>query len=186
MKLKLFFMSVIILGLIVNISYSTDFAFGDKPDKEDKQSKKIEAKATAESKKIEAKATAESKKIEAKATAESKKIEAKAQKMEAKAERKEVKEFGNGSVVYSSSTTTICHIPPGNPANNRTLIVGTSSLSGHLGHGDVAMPCDEVDWDEWNNNGLENETDENNDDLVEQISQQIADLQKRLQQLFGL
>ena len=43
-------MSIVILGVIVNISYSTDFAFGDKPDKEDKQSKKVEAKAAAEAK----------------------------------------------------------------------------------------------------------------------------------------
>ena len=36
---------------------------------------------------------------------------------------------------------TICHRPPGNPANQRTLTVGASALDAHLAHGDVEGDC---------------------------------------------
>ena len=54
---------------------------------------------------------------------------------------KDVLEFHNGDVVDSSSTTIICHMPPGNTDNARTLVVGTSSLTAHLDHGDENGPC---------------------------------------------
>lgn len=38
---------------------------------------------------------------------------------------------------------TICHIPPGNPANKRTLTISTSALQAHINHGDVMGSCDE-------------------------------------------
>ena len=41
----------------------------------------------------------------------------------------------------SVKKTTICHIPPGNPANAHTLCVGTPSVSAHERHGDVVGPC---------------------------------------------
>jgi hypothetical protein len=41
----------------------------------------------------------------------------------------------------SGDTITICHIPPGNPANRRTLVVGIGAWPGHQGHGDTLGPC---------------------------------------------
>ena len=268
MNSKLLFMSIVVLGLIVNISYSAEFAFGDKPDKGEPKSKKVEAKAAAQDKKSEVqnkKAEAQTKKAEAqtkKSEVQNKKDEAQDRKAEAqtaaetkKGESKgnEVEEFANGVVVESSSTTTICHIPPGNPANNHTITIGMPAWQAHEKHGDAPIPCEEVNWEEFeldsskkvkefengvvvessstttichippgnpaNNHTItiaqsawpahekhgdkpipceeviwkepvidtqvETETTENNSDLAQQISQQIAELQKRLQQLFG-
>ncbi|WIG94754.1 hypothetical protein [Myxococcus sp. SDU36] len=37
---------------------------------------------------------------------------------------------------------TICHIPPGNPANAHTLSVSTAAWPAHARHGDTLGPCD--------------------------------------------
>ncbi len=56
--------------------------------------------------------------------------------------------FENNVVVLTSSTTsvgkvTICHIPPGNPANAHTITVGAPAVAAHEAHGDdVGGPCD--------------------------------------------
>src|SRR4051812_5094216 len=42
----------------------------------------------------------------------------------------------------NSKKTTICHIPPGNPANQHTLCVGNSAVKAHLAHGDHTGACD--------------------------------------------
>ena len=42
---------------------------------------------------------------------------------------------------------TICHIPPGNPNNARTMVVNESDLPAHLRHGDTLGPCCEDDAD---------------------------------------
>ncbi len=39
---------------------------------------------------------------------------------------------------------TICHLPPGNPGNARTLVVGESSVPAHLSHGDELGPCEDL------------------------------------------
>ncbi len=39
----------------------------------------------------------------------------------------------------------ICHIPPGNPDNARTIMVSQSALAAHLAHGDYEGECDEGD-----------------------------------------
>jgi hypothetical protein len=36
----------------------------------------------------------------------------------------------------------ICHSPPGNPNNKKTLEVGVSALQAHINHGDIIGPCD--------------------------------------------
>ena len=38
---------------------------------------------------------------------------------------------------------TICHIPPGNPDNARTITVSANALPAHLAHGDHCGPCGE-------------------------------------------
>jgi hypothetical protein len=45
----------------------------------------------------------------------------------------------------SGEKATICHIPPGNPANRKTLSVGASAVPAHLGHGDTMGPCSGAD-----------------------------------------
>jgi hypothetical protein len=37
--------------------------------------------------------------------------------------------------------TTVCHIPPGNPANEHTICVGDPSVKAHLAHGDKLGSC---------------------------------------------
>lgn len=36
---------------------------------------------------------------------------------------------------------TVCHLPPGNPGNQRTLTLGASALAAHLAHGDTEGEC---------------------------------------------
>ncbi len=45
------------------------------------------------------------------------------------------------SVILSSKTITLCHIPPGNPDNAHTIIVGTPAARAHLAHYDVLGEC---------------------------------------------
>lgn len=50
------------------------------------------------------------------------------------------------SSVQSATPTeqkiVICHSPPGNPGNKKTIEVGASALKAHLDHGDEIGPCD--------------------------------------------
>jgi hypothetical protein len=49
---------------------------------------------------------------------------------------------GDGGNDDSWGMTTICHIPPGNPANAHTIIVGAPAVIHHVGnHGDCLGPC---------------------------------------------
>lgn len=41
----------------------------------------------------------------------------------------------------SSDKVTICHIPPGNPANAHTIRVGAPAVPAHLAHGDHLGAC---------------------------------------------
>ncbi|MFB5607780.1 MAG: hypothetical protein ACE5RG_06725 [Candidatus Nitrosomaritimum yanchengensis] len=216
MNFKFIFLSVLVIGLIVNTASFSDLAFADKPDKEEKKGgqgqktvQKTEAKAEREEVRAEAKAEREEAKAEreeVRAEAKAEREEAKAEREEAKAEReeakaereevraeakaereeiktqkKEVEEFADDVLVTSSSTTTICHIPPGNPGNNHTITIGESALSAHLGHGDLLNACDYES--ESNSN---EETINANENAIEQIRKQIENLQIQLQKLLGL
>jgi hypothetical protein len=44
-------------------------------------------------------------------------------------------EFSSGTILLASSTTTICHVPPGNHNNAHMITIGTSSLTAHINHG---------------------------------------------------
>ena len=47
-------------------------------------------------------------------------------------------------VAKPKAKVTICHIPPGNPANVHTIIVGADARPAHLAHGDVLGTCPDV------------------------------------------
>ena len=36
---------------------------------------------------------------------------------------------------------TVCHIPPGNPENAHTIVVGPTAVPAHLAHGDTLGEC---------------------------------------------
>jgi hypothetical protein len=48
---------------------------------------------------------------------------------------------GDGDNDDHWSMVTICHIPPGNPANEHTITVGAPATPAHLAHGDYLGPC---------------------------------------------
>jgi hypothetical protein len=48
----------------------------------------------------------------------------------------EIQRLGAGS-----QKVIICHIPPGNPANAHTIVVGAPAEAAHMAHGDTAGPC---------------------------------------------
>ena len=45
------------------------------------------------------------------------------------------------STETQSGKVVICHAPPGNPKNRRTLEIGQSAVAAHLAHGDTLGPC---------------------------------------------
>ncbi len=54
-----------------------------------------------------------------------------------------VTEFGDSvEIDYSSKTTVLCHYPPGNPDNAKTLTIGTKAVRAHVfNHGDTLGEC---------------------------------------------
>jgi len=62
----------------------------------------------------------------------------------------DIQEFNSATVVHMSGTTTICHVPPGNPSSAHFITIGKPAVSAHDGHGDfdVLGLCAE--------NGIEN------------------------------
>jgi hypothetical protein len=41
----------------------------------------------------------------------------------------------------AASKVAICHVPPGNPANAHTIVVGEEAVQAHLAHGDTGGTC---------------------------------------------
>ena len=44
-----------------------------------------------------------------------------------------------------TSKVSVCHLPPGNPANAHTLVVGAPAVDAHLRHGDTLGACGAAD-----------------------------------------
>ncbi len=108
-KIKFIFMSIIVLGLIVNTASFSDTAFAEKPDKEAAKEARDAAKDAREA--------------------------SKAQREENK---KDIQEFSDSTIVTTSSTT-ICHVPPGNPGNAHTISIGIPAVRAHFAnHNDTS------------------------------------------------
>ena len=45
------------------------------------------------------------------------------------------------AAVAGEEKVTICHIPPGNPDNAHTIVVGAPAVPAHLDHGDSLGEC---------------------------------------------
>ncbi len=195
-------MSILVLGLIGNSIFFSEFAFAGNSDMEAKK----EAKEAAKELREEAKEV----KKEAKEAAKELRDEAKEVKKEAKEAAKElrdeIKEFNEAKVSNSSESdstdsetlgkVTICHIPPGNPGNAHTITVGAPAMRAHLAHGDVEGSCDIVDLENIDDSKAEKNSRlaedssikesralERAERLIEQLEQKIASLEERLQTL---
>ena len=48
--------------------------------------------------------------------------------------------LGTG-IANAEERIAICHLPPGNPTDAHTIIVGKAALDAHFGHGDEAGEC---------------------------------------------
>jgi len=166
-KFKFIFMSIIVLGLIVNTASFSDIAFAEKPDKEAAK--------------------------EARDTAKDAREASKAQREENK---KDIQEFSDSTIVTTSSTT-ICHVPPGNPGNAHTISIGIPAVRAHFAnHNDTSGPCDFANFENLEDHKAEKELRvsegssqkesnalERAEKLIEKLEQQINNLEKRLQQL---
>src|SRR4051812_38263380 len=49
----------------------------------------------------------------------------------------------DSSVHGGVAKVTICHVPPGNPANAHSITVGAPAVRAHLAHGDYIGACGE-------------------------------------------
>jgi len=168
-KIKFIFMSIIILGLIVNTASFSDTAFAEKPDKGAAKEARDAAKDAREQDRKDAKET-----------------------------REDIQEFGNGIVITTSNTTTICHAPPGNPENSHTITIGKPAVRAHFANhaGDTPGPCGSPNLEVLEENQAKKESRlaegssqkesnalERAEKLIEKLEQQINNLEKRLQQL---
>jgi len=103
-------------------------------------------------------------------------------------------EFRDSVVVTSSSTSgssvtekvTICHIPPGNPGNAHTITVGSPAVRAHEAHGDfVDGSCESMGFEEFKDNLAEKESTatDSDENVIQNLQRQIANLEKMLQDL---
>ncbi len=49
--------------------------------------------------------------------------------------------LGFSAVAHAEKKVTLCHIPPGDPANPQTISVGEAAVRAHLAHGDQVGAC---------------------------------------------
>jgi len=166
-KIKFIFMSIIVLGLIVNTASFSDTAFAEKPNKESAKEARDAAKDAREA--------------------------SKAQREENK---KDIQEFSDSTIVTTSSTT-ICHVPPGNPGNAHTISIGIPAVRAHFAnHNDTSGPCVFANFENLEDNKAEKELRlaeklsekesnalERAENLIEKLEQKIDNLEERLQQL---
>jgi hypothetical protein len=88
---------------------------------------------------------------------------------------------------------TLCHIPPGNPDNSHTIVVGAPAVQAHLNHGDFEGECDGDEGasdEDLNDDGEEDDADSvkvvvchippGNPDQAREISIDADDLQSHL------
>ncbi len=47
----------------------------------------------------------------------------------------------SGAATAAPAQVTICHIPPGNPANASEITVGAPAVTAHMNHGDSMGAC---------------------------------------------
>jgi len=155
-KIKFIFMSIIVLGLIVNTASFSDVAFAEKPDKEAAKEAREAAKEAREDIQEFSDSTVE--------TSSS---------------------SPTTSDTTNSEKVTICHIPPGNPGNAHTITVGSPAVRAHLAHGDIEGSCDQAVVEDLEDSKAERESKylERTERLIEKLKQQIANLEKRLQSL---
>ena len=167
-KIKFIFMSIIVLGLIVNTASFSDIAFAEKPNKEAAKEARDAAKDAREA--------------------------SKAQREESK---KDIQEFSDSTIVTTSSTT-ICHAPPGNIENAHTISIGIPAVRAHFANhaGDTPGPCGPPNPQVLEENQAKKESRlaegssqkeskalERAENLIEKLEQKIDNLEKRLQQL---
>ncbi len=162
-------MSIIVLGLIVNTASFSDVAFAEKPDKEAAKEARDATKDAREQ-----------------------------DRKDAKELREDIQEFGNGIVITTSNTTTICHVPPGNPGNAHTITIGKPAVRAHFANhdGDTPGPCGSPNLEDLEDlqakkelrlaegsSQKESKALERAERLIEKLEQQIDNLEKRLQSL---
>lgn len=123
----------------------------DLEEKIKEKQEKVKEKIEKELEKAEEKAKELKEKEKEKIEKELKKLEEKAKRLEEKHEDDDddIEEFDSSIDVQLSSVTgsgvTICHYPPGNPANAKTLTVGIPAAKAHMAaHGDTMGACGNI------------------------------------------
>ncbi|MEX2234615.1 MAG: hypothetical protein WD824_20785 [Cyclobacteriaceae bacterium] len=93
------------------------------------------------------KALAEKEKADKEKAEKEKAEKDKADKAKAEKEKSDKDSYVDDTINKDDTTdvkdpVTICHIPPGNKMNQRTLVISRSALKAHLGHGDMEGTCE--------------------------------------------
>ena len=159
-----FLMLVLLIGFPSSVG---DFsAFADKDDnkkdkvekaqeKAEKQKEKLKEKYEREIQKLKEKAEKKDEKLNEKYERELKKLEEKANRLDKDDHDDEhdddhdddhddyITKFGSTvEIDYSSKTLVLCHIPPGNPDNAKSITIGTKAARAHIyNHGDTMGEC---------------------------------------------